>query len=95
MLLGAHRGSLQKVRTLVTDPNDWPLILVLRLAVVLNRRRANRDLPPVTLSQENGSFRIETDKQWLAQHPLSESALDNEVVQWQSAGLEVRVDQTG
>ncbi len=95
LLLLAHRGSLNKMRTMVASEDDWALILALRLAVLLNRRRANRDVPPLALSREDGTFHLAIDKDWLAQHPLSETALDNEVAQWQAIGLKFRVEQTG
>ena len=95
LLLLAHRGSLNKVRALVASEDDWGLILALRLAVLLNRRRANRPPPPVTLSRQDGKFRLAVDQAWLAQHPLSETALDNEVGQWKAIGLKFRIDQTG
>jgi len=95
LLLLAHRGSLNKMRTMVSDEDSWPQILALRLAVLLNRRRANRTPPPVALSQRDGRFHLAVDAAWLSEHPLSETALDNEVEQWKAVGLKFRVDQTG
>jgi len=95
LLLLAHRGALNKMRTMVTQEDDWSLILALRLAVLLNRRRANRAAPPVALSREGDSFRLAVDRSWLAQHPLSETALDNEIGQWKAVGLKFRVEQSG
>ena len=93
LLAGAHRGSLNKVRAMVTDEDEWAPILALRLAVILNRRRVNREDPPLTLAQQDGSFRVAVDNEWLDQHPLSATALDNEVAQWQAIGLKVRIDR--
>jgi exopolyphosphatase/guanosine-5'-triphosphate,3'-diphosphate pyrophosphatase len=95
LLLLAHRGSLNKMRTMVANEDDWALILALRLAVLLNRRRANRAAPPVALTREDGRFHLAVDQAWLAQHPLSETALDNEVGQWNAIGLKFRIEQTG
>ena len=95
LLLLGHRGSLGKLPTMVATEDDWSLILALRLAVLFNRRRANRAAPPVALFREDGRFRLEVDKDWLAQHPLSETALENEVDQWKTTGLKFRVEQTG
>jgi exopolyphosphatase/guanosine-5'-triphosphate,3'-diphosphate pyrophosphatase len=93
LLLLAHRGSLNRMRTMVTNEDDWALILALRLAVLLNRRRANRAAPPVALSHNDGRFQLAVDRRWLAQHPLSETALDSEVEQWRTIGLKFRVEQ--
>jgi exopolyphosphatase/guanosine-5'-triphosphate,3'-diphosphate pyrophosphatase len=94
LLLLSHRGSLNKARPLVTEEADWALILALRLAVLLNRRRAGTDAPPVELVSKQGYFQLAVDKHWLKHHPLSETVLENEVAQWRAVGRDFRVKRT-
>ena len=95
LLLGAHRGSLQKIRASVDDEDQWALVLTLRMSVLLNRRRIDRELLPVKLQGSGTSFRVEVNKDWLAAHPLSEAALETEIAQWQSIGLDSRLETMG
>ncbi|MEO8136533.1 MAG: exopolyphosphatase [Betaproteobacteria bacterium] len=93
LLLLAHRGSLNKIEPRIADEKDWSLIVVLRLAVLLNRRRANRAALPLTLSRKDGAFRLVVARAWLEQHPLSATALETEVEQWQAIGQKLRIEE--
>src|SRR5258706_2160989 len=91
LLVLAHRGSLNKLRSLVTDAHDWVLILVLRIAVLLNRRRASRKAPPAELRANGSGLELTISEEWLQNHPLTATALDNEVDQWAAIGRSFRV----
>ena len=94
LLLLSHRSSLNKARPLVTQEADLALTLALRLSVLLKRRRAGIEAPPVELVSKRGYFQLAVDKHWLKQHPLSETVLENEVAQWRAVGRDFRVQRT-
>ncbi|MEO1767315.1 exopolyphosphatase [Thiobacter aerophilum] len=93
LLARAHRGSLAKVAPMVSAPEDWLLIGVLRLAVLFNRSRSDLPLPALALEWRARGFRLRVDRQWLADNPLTEMLLHKEEEEWRSVG--VRLDVAG
>lgn len=89
LLVRAHRGALAKVADQVHEPEDWLLIGVLRLAVLLHRSRSDAPLPPLTLEWRGKRFRLGLDARWLAANPLTEMLLQNERAEWRSVGVEL------
>ncbi len=55
-----------------------PLILCLRVAVILNRRREDIHVSP-KLTCHNGEYTLEFPDGWLEQHPLTEAGLTQEI----------------
>jgi exopolyphosphatase/guanosine-5'-triphosphate,3'-diphosphate pyrophosphatase len=54
-----------------------PLVVCLRLAVMLHRRREGIDLTP-GLEQHGNEYRLKFPKKWLANHPLTLAGLEQE-----------------
>jgi exopolyphosphatase/guanosine-5'-triphosphate,3'-diphosphate pyrophosphatase len=92
-LVHAHRGALAKVQAFLPRNEDWPLVLVLRLAALLSRRREGVRAPPVKLVRRAGRYDLAIDRKWLKSHPLTETALHDEIAQWQALGFELRLKQ--
>jgi exopolyphosphatase/guanosine-5'-triphosphate,3'-diphosphate pyrophosphatase len=94
VLVGAHR------RRLDLDPCEslvppWHvksafLIVLLRLAVLLNRGRGPRSLPKVDLAVRGRSLELEFPKGWLAEHPLTEADLEQEIEHLRAIGFRLR-----
>jgi exopolyphosphatase/guanosine-5'-triphosphate,3'-diphosphate pyrophosphatase len=94
VLVGTHR------RRLDLDPCEslvppWHvksafLIVLLRLAVLLNRGRGPRSLPKVDLAVRGRSLELEFPKGWLAEHPLTEADLEQEVEHLRAVGFRLR-----
>jgi exopolyphosphatase/guanosine-5'-triphosphate,3'-diphosphate pyrophosphatase len=64
-------------------PNSWRkpglrLLMLLRLAVLLNRSRNAAELPEVTISVTENSLSIGFDADWLADNPLTIADLERE-----------------
>lgn len=58
--------------------NILKLIVILRLAVLMNRARTATDLPKLKLSAEKNNIHIDFPEGWLEDHPLTEADLETE-----------------
>jgi exopolyphosphatase / guanosine-5'-triphosphate,3'-diphosphate pyrophosphatase len=67
------------------------LALLLRLAVLLNRSRSDRDLPEMKLEANAKSLRLEIPDAWLEEHPLTRADLEQERTYLEAAGFRLRV----
>jgi exopolyphosphatase/guanosine-5'-triphosphate,3'-diphosphate pyrophosphatase len=54
------------------------LLILLRLAVLLNRSRSAAQIPPVKLTVARRSLSLEFDADWLTENPLTIADLDRE-----------------
>ena len=86
LLALGHQGKLSKLEPLVRNHAQWTAILSLRLAVLLFRRRGEIEPLPLTASVRGDSIVVRVNKEWLAQHPLSDFTLRAEEAEW-SGGL--------
>lgn len=81
-----HNGRLsRKVLDLPGDAH-WTVLLCLRLAVALLRRREDLAHLPLQLSGTPGQHVLTVDSQWLARHPLTDYSLRVEADEWQRIG---------
>jgi exopolyphosphatase/guanosine-5'-triphosphate,3'-diphosphate pyrophosphatase len=67
------------------------LLVLLRLAVILERSHSDRDSPRVAASAAGEGMLLELEAGWLAGHPLSRRELEVEAAQLASAGIRLRV----
>ncbi|HZH06841.1 MAG TPA: Ppx/GppA phosphatase family protein [Lautropia sp.] len=96
LVLG-QSGGLRKLRPYDAEPSHWLLLLCLRVAVILQRRRDGRPTPirilPTGSGPANG-WRIELQQQWAAEHPLTNQSLQKEVEQWRDSAVFKQVGYT-
>lgn len=89
-LVRAHRKGLSRDGFENMDDSALaaltPLLLCLRLAVLLHRRREEPGILP-RLSVSGGHYRLDIPRPWLADHPLTEAGLDREKKVWQKLGV--------
>ncbi len=94
LLVLGQSGGLRKIRLKEPEPWQWLMILCLRLAVILQRRRDGRQTPirlaPAAAGPATG-WTIELPEQWAAQHPLTNQSLASEVELWRDSGVFVKV----
>ena len=81
-LIGNHRHAIQKTAFRLL-PKAWRegamrLLILLRLAVLLNRSRKVREIPPVKLEVGRRSLSLQFDAGWLAENPLLVADLERE-----------------
>ena len=75
-----HRIDVSRIESL---PRSWRvtglrLLMILRLAVLLNRSRNAVELPPVTLKTTESGLSLSFDADWLAANPLTVADLERE-----------------
>ena len=91
LLALSHRGKLEKVRSLVSTQEDIALIMALRLAALFYRSRCNAKLPAIQGCFSGTKFHLIIAPNWLAQNPLTDTALQEEVKQWKELGVSVQI----
>jgi exopolyphosphatase / guanosine-5'-triphosphate,3'-diphosphate pyrophosphatase len=93
LLVRAHRGALAKLpeTELVYGNDQWILILVLRLAVLLCRSRGDAEMPPVKLNFGSGGFSITLRRDWLDSNPLTKALLEDESRTWKTVGIALSI----
>jgi len=90
-LVLAHRRSLRKIRPELDETTDWRMLFSLRLAVLFCQRRS--EINPRVLSAKAGDarFKIDLDPGWLQRNPLTLTALQEEIREWEKIGFEVKI----
>lgn len=95
-LVGAHRRklNLQALEDLVPP---WHLkaellIVLLRLAVLLNRGRSKAPLPEIKLAARVRMLELKFPSRWLDDHPLTRTDLDQESELLKAVGFKLRVE---
>ncbi|MFO1197840.1 MAG: Ppx/GppA phosphatase family protein [Burkholderiaceae bacterium] len=80
-------GGLRKMRDIVTDDLEWLMVLCLRLASILHRRRDGAPMPLPALFFKRRRVRIEMPDAWAREHPLSDDTFASEATAWSELGL--------
>jgi exopolyphosphatase/guanosine-5'-triphosphate,3'-diphosphate pyrophosphatase len=90
LLAYAQRGALAKLPAFAAGTvaeHDRMLVWLLRQAVILCRSRAAPHLPELTVQTGGKRFRLVLPEDWLAHHPLTRRALEDEAAYWQAVGI--------
>jgi exopolyphosphatase/guanosine-5'-triphosphate,3'-diphosphate pyrophosphatase len=94
-LVAFHRRKIEDP-FLNEVPPSWhvpmfKLVVLLRLAVLLNRTRSPVELPPTELIPGTDLLELRFPAEWLADNPLTEADLDQEQAWLQARGFELRL----
>jgi exopolyphosphatase/guanosine-5'-triphosphate,3'-diphosphate pyrophosphatase len=89
----AQRGSLEKLQGQLPDTEDLVLAMSLRLAVLFRRNRSDAPLPTMRARFSGTKFHLAIAADWLAQNPLTETALQEESGQWKSLDVSLQVQK--
>jgi len=94
-LVGNHR---RKINPVLIDqlPSRWReqvmyMIVILRLAVLINRDRTPKKIPPIKICENQGSLDIRFVHKWLAKHPLTAAELKREKVHLKALSINVEI----
>lgn len=90
-LVLAHRRSLRKVFVRGAESVDWRMVMALRLSAIFCRSRADITRPPITARANGRGLRLDIDREWLAGNPLTVTALEEEMVEWDVTGYRLDV----
>lgn len=95
-LVRAHRKKLKAERfdTLSDEARAgiYPIVMCLRLAVILNRRRENLENPPVMHGKDT-TFGLVFPRGWLDANPLTTASLESEVANLQNVGITLMIGE--
>ena len=92
-LARTHRGGLVKAKREQTiEEESWELIAILRLAALLCRNRRDPDQNALRYQRDGSAMRLIIDPQWLADSPLTETLLEEEIQQWKAVGGSLEVE---
>jgi len=89
-----HQGKLSKLQARDPSRDKWLTLFCLRLAVLLSRRRDDREPMPISIQANGHSIRVNADESWLQKHPLTEFSLQAEKREWNKAGFEFELNPT-
>lgn len=91
MLALAHRGRLNKISGLPHTTEDLALMMALRLAALFCRNRSEIELPSMQGRFSGTKFHLALTAGWLAQSPLTDTALQEESRQWKELGVSLQI----
>jgi exopolyphosphatase/guanosine-5'-triphosphate,3'-diphosphate pyrophosphatase len=90
-LVLTHRRSLRKVFERGAENADWRMVMALRLAAIIFRSRTDISKPGITAKVGARTLRLDIDRAWLAGNPLTVTALEEEVQEWEVTGYKLDV----
>ena len=91
-LVLSQRGKLAKMRAAFDDdPRLAALAFCLRVAIIFYRSRRTLKLPRIEVSRRERGFRIAVDREWLSGNSLVAVALEAEIAQWASVGIDLEI----
>ncbi|MEJ2114743.1 MAG: exopolyphosphatase [Gammaproteobacteria bacterium] len=81
-LVGNHRRKIN-LELIGQLPSHWQeqvlyMIVILRIAILINRDRVPKKLPTITIQDNNGALEIHFDQEWLKKRPLTVAELEQE-----------------
>ncbi|MBN1239075.1 MAG: Ppx/GppA family phosphatase [Gammaproteobacteria bacterium] len=94
-LVASHRRKLDML-TIERLPASWRLplsrlIVLLRLAVLLNRGRSGADVDELCVETGERALTLELPEQWFERNPLTHADLDQERLWLEAAGFDLRL----
>lgn len=91
LLVRCQRRSLPKGLLPPIEDERCVLVMALRLAVLFHRNRLNGVLPMLSFDWNRDGFHLAIEAEWLANNPLTESALITETAYWKDAGISFKL----
>ena len=76
---------------MLNSPEDIALAMSLRLAALFYRNRSDVELPAMQGHFSGTKFQLALPPGWLAQNPLTDTALQEEARQWKELGMSLQV----
>jgi exopolyphosphatase/guanosine-5'-triphosphate,3'-diphosphate pyrophosphatase len=67
-------------------------VIILRLAALLNRSRADTPPPLPDISVDKKTIQLRFEENWLKEHPLTQSDLEAEINYLDKAGFQLTIE---
>ncbi len=93
LLALSQRGSLERLRNFLQDQQITSQVMALRLSILFYRNRSDVSLPRMQGHFTGSKFHIFLEQGWLAQNPLSETAIIEEIKRWHDLGVSVQLGE--
>ncbi len=87
-----HRRKIRTPEYRFGHRDDWPLVLILRLACLFNRPRITQEFPPIQIKLIGDKVRVKLSKTWLDHHPLTVEDLMLEPAYWKATGIKFKLE---
>ncbi len=91
LLVRTQRGGLDKLASTIPDSLK-PLVLILRLAILCYRSRANLNLGELALQCHATTAQLTLTQDWLNNNPLTAAALTDESRNWKQIGYKFTIN---
>ena len=77
-------------------PTRWKdhamvMIIILRVAILINRDRVPKKLPKIDIQEVDGVLQIKFDQAWLETHPLTGAELEQEQNYFKALSIKVSI----
>lgn len=90
-LVRYHRRKLPCPVDNTFNQSQQRALLLLRLAVIINRDRQTQATPPLEINFETEETCLHASSQWLEQNPLTTAELKAEIREWRKAGQNLQL----
>jgi exopolyphosphatase/guanosine-5'-triphosphate,3'-diphosphate pyrophosphatase len=95
MLVTLYKGDIEHSllieQSAIDTEHATKLLIILRLAIILCRRRSDDILPDYQVDVVQQTLRLSLPKSWLAQHPLITDELSQEGRHLESLGFSLEI----
>lgn len=86
-LVRAQRRSLSKLQMPPLSDDRSALVMIFRLAVLFHRNRLDIKPPELNLAWHKAGFGLDVEVGWLANNPLTDAELANEIAYWKDLNI--------
>lgn len=86
-----HKGSLSKMQGMLHHSTDLPMIFALRMSALFHRSRIDAPLPVMDAEATSAGFNLYLQPGWLGKNPLTSTALKEEVKEWKTLNIELKL----
>lgn len=87
-----HRKRLKMEPLPYENEQELPLVLIMRLACILNRERITINLPDLAIDWKKRQIFLQIDPKWLDKRPMTRYDLELEQAYWKRVGMSLLIN---
>ena len=88
-----HRKRIKLDHSDIRDGVELPLLLLIRLARLFNRKRKDVPDPVQKIRIDGDIYTLSLEKDWIHDHPLAAAQIAREQVRWSDIGVTLALDE--